>query len=138
MRFCDSLTEIFKPRLGVATCLFCGVIATGCGRASAVATTHSRSGLSGQQLFERRCIQCHDNGVVGPPLQLVYGRRAGTDSSFLGRYSAVLRDSGILWDRRNLRQLLLDPQGFLPGVNMPSPILDAEAADLVVRYLESL
>lgn len=75
----------------------------------------------GQQDF-RVCAPCHslepDRNMTGPSLANLWGRKAGSLSSF-ERYSDALKSSGIIWDDRALDQWLTDPQRMVPGNEMP-------------------
>jgi cytochrome c len=75
----------------------------------------------GQQNF-RACAPCHslepDRNMTGPSLANLWGRKAGGLSSF-ERYSAALKASGIIWDDRSLDGWLTDPDGMVPGNEMP-------------------
>jgi cytochrome c len=67
---------------------------------SASAQTSAIDGAlrTGQLLFEKRCGGCHamDREKEGPRLAGVYGRTAGSVSSF--EYSEALKGSGIDWN----------------------------------------
>jgi cytochrome c len=68
-----------------------------------------------------QCAACHAIGVgaqsnVGPVLNGVVGRRAGTYPSF--RYSSALRKSGLTWDEATLARYLRAPDQVLPGTKM--------------------
>lgn len=74
----------------------------------------------GKSLF-RECAACHSDvagrHAVGPSLNGVFGRRAGSTEGF--RYSPVMKRSGILWTDKNLDAFLEDPQKFIKGNRMP-------------------
>ena len=113
--------------------------AWGCGERSEanLARTHSQSGLTGRQIFAKKCVQCHAQSIaIGPPLQRVHGREAGSVPDF--EYSEALRAADLRWTRENLVRLMLEPQVLAPGINMIESDLDAEGAELLVDYLETL
>ena len=87
--------------------------------------------------FER-CLACHgDKADLGPSLNGVFGRTAGSRDDF--RYSRALSRSGIVWNERNLDAFLKAPDQFVPGTRMPFEGLasDAERA-AVIKHLKSL
>ena len=75
----------------------------------------------GQRDF-RVCAPCHslepDRNMTGPSLADLWGRKAGSLSSF-NRYSDALKSSGIIWDDRALDGWLTDPQRMVPDNEMP-------------------
>jgi cytochrome c len=84
----------------------------------------------------RVCAACHslrpDVNMTGPSLAGIWGRKAGSLSSF-SRYSPALRQSGQVWDEQTLDRWLADPAGFIPDNRMTiQGIADAKArADLI-------
>ncbi len=83
----------------------------------------------GRAAFER-CAACHGHAEVlgdrpvGPPLQSLRGRRAGSMPGF--RYSGPMARSGLVWDPPTLAAFLRDPQGLVPGNRMAFSGLDDE------------
>ncbi len=88
------------------------------------------------------CAPCHslepNRNMTGPSLASLWGRKAGTLSSF-DRYSDALKASGVIWNDRTLDQWLTDPQRLVPGNEMPFPgVKDGRArADLLVFLKEA-
>jgi cytochrome c len=87
-----------------------------------------------------QCVACHAVGAgaqsnVGPVLNDVVGRRAGTYPGF--RYSSALRKSGLTWDEATLAQYLRAPDKVIPGTKMAFAGIanDKEIAD-VIAYLK--
>lgn len=82
------------------------------------------------------CAPCHSlqpgKNMTGPSLANLWGRKAGTLSTF-DRYSDALKASGIVWGDRTLEQWLTDPQRLVPGNEMPFPGIkdDRARADLL-------
>jgi cytochrome c len=73
------------------------------------------------ELLGLACAACHhfraeQGAFVGPNLQGVFGRAAGTVPGFA--YSAALRESGLVWTPRSLEAWLADPAGFISGTTM--------------------
>jgi cytochrome c len=91
---------------------------------------------AGRVVFQK-CGACHNlernaAPTVGPNLDNIFGRIAGTSESYTG-YSKALRDSGIVWSEKELDNWLRDPNNYLPGNKMPFAGLRAEQdrADLI-------
>ena len=66
------------------------------------------------------CSSCHavtpgQNGI-GPSLAGVFGRKAGSDPSFV--YSEAMKTSGKVWDEATLDAWLSNPMGMVPGTKM--------------------
>jgi len=95
----------------------------------------------GQRDF-RVCAPCHsleaDRNMTGPSLAGLWGRKAGSLSSF-ERYSDPLKSSGIIWDDRSLDGWLADPDHMVPDNEMPfNGIKDANVrADLLAFLKEA-
>lgn len=90
----------------------------------------------------RACAPCHslepDRNMTGPSLANLWGRKAGSLSSF-ERYSDPLKSSGIIWDDRSLNAWLTNPQQMVPDSDMPfEGIKDASLrADLLAFLKEA-
>lgn len=87
------------------------------------------------------CKACHGIGPgaknqVGPDLNGVLGRKAGTEEGF--NYSEAMKNSGITWDEANLIKYVGNPKGTVPGNKMVfAGIKDEQKAKDLVAYLES-
>ena len=96
--------------------------------------------MRGEQRFTD-CAACHapQPGVanVGPSLQGVFGRKAGTLADF--RYSPALKRSGITWTPESLDTFLADPQKAVPNNRMPYAGMPdaADRADLIAFLLKT-
>ena len=93
----------------------------------------------GESVF-KACAACHTkdhNNRVGPGLQGIIGRTAGTAPGF--RYSRAMKQAGIVWDEKSLDAYIAAPQKVVPGNTMPYAGLknDKDRADLVA-YLGTL
>jgi cytochrome c2 len=94
----------------------------------------------GEQRFVD-CAACHapQPGIanVGPSLQGVFGRKAGTLADF--RYSPALKRSGITWTPESLDTFLADPQKAVPNNRMPYAGMPdaADRADLIAFLLKT-
>jgi len=95
---------------------------------------------AGETVF-KKCAVCHiadtDKNKVGPSLNHLFGRTAGTHPDFA--YSAAMKAAGIPWSRTRLQTYIADPATTIPGVRMrfvgPG---DAAARDDLIEYLASL
>ena len=94
----------------------------------------------GAKLFPQ-CAACHTlepgRNLTGPSLANLFGRKAGSVSSFL-RYSDALKRSGAVWDEKTLDAWLKEPDKFIPGNDMTFPgIKDDKARRDLVAYLKT-
>ncbi len=90
----------------------------------------------------RTCMACHSfapsRHLTGPSLAGVLGRKAGTADGF-ARYSDALKQSGLVWDKRNLDAWLENPAALVPGNAMTFPgIADARTRADLVAYIEAV
>jgi cytochrome c len=90
----------------------------------------------------QRCKICHslDQGGanrVGPNMFGIFGRKAGTVAGY--KYSAPMKDSGLVWDDETMAKFLRDPRGAIPGNHMTFPGIkdDAVLADLLARLKQA-
>ena len=99
---------------------------------------NSTSADRGRQLFERRCAGCHslDKEKEGPRLRGVYGRKAGSVSSFT--YSEAVKKAAVTWDDISLDQWLTDPDKFIPDSDMAFHLERSDERSDVVAYLKQL
>lgn len=93
----------------------------------------------GKTVF-KACAVCHATdhaNRVGPGLEGVVGRKAGTIADF--HYSNAMKSSGLVWDAATLDAFLESPQKAVPGTRMPYAGLKnpTDRADLV-GYLATL
>jgi len=89
-----------------------------------------------------KCKACHQIGEgaknsLGPQLNGVIGRKAGTAEGFAG-YSDAVKNSGITWDESNLTAWIQGDDKVIPGNKMIFPgIKDEAEAKNVVAYIKS-
>ena len=85
------------------------------------------------------CRACHQIGptakdAVGPVLNGVVGRKAGSDPNF--NYSSANKESGITWTEEELNKYLESPQTVVPHTKMMFPGVKEEAKRKdIIAYL---
>ena len=94
--------------------------------------------LPGKDLFERRCAGCHspDRDKEGPRLRGVYGRPAGSVSTF--DYSDALKNAHITWDANSLNNWLTDPDKLVPDSGMAFRLDKPDERREIIGYLKEL
>ncbi|MDX8449299.1 c-type cytochrome [Mesorhizobium captivum] len=103
--------------------------------------SQAQDAAAGEKVFTK-CKVCHiadkDQNKVGPSLNGVIGRTAGTHPGFT--YSAAMTaagKSGVKWDEPTLTTYLHDPKAMVKGTKMAFPGLknDQDIAN-VIAYLK--
>jgi cytochrome c len=91
----------------------------------------------GKQLFEKRCTGCHslDQDKEGPRLRNVYGRTAGTISTF--KYSDALKSARVTWDDVSLDKWLTDTESLVPDNDMSFHVPKADERADIIRFLRA-
>jgi cytochrome c len=91
----------------------------------------------GKQLFEKRCTGCHslDQDKEGPRLRNVYGRAAGSISTF--KYSDALKASHVTWDDVSLAKWLTDTESLVPDNDMSFHVPKADERADIIRFLKA-
>jgi cytochrome c len=89
--------------------------------AASTGTTLAQDAAAGEQVFKRLCSPCHDIGPdskvkLGPPLNGIDGRKAGTFEGF--NYSPVNKSSGITWGQEPFDKYIRAPMQEMPGTRM--------------------
>lgn len=75
---------------------------------------------AGEKVFAQ-CRACHQVGesaknVVGPVLNGLFGRKAGTVEGY--SYSQANKNSGLTWDEVTFRDYIKNPKAKIPGTKM--------------------
>jgi cytochrome c len=113
------------------------------GIAAAAAARAPADAGRGERVFQR-CYACHsvlagEEGLPGPNLRCVVGRRAGTLPGY--EFSPAMVQAGargLRWTRATLDAFLVDPTGAVPGTAMSVPGLrDAPDRRDLIDYLEA-
>ncbi len=89
----------------------------------------------GNTLFEKRCGGCHslDADKEGPRLRNVYGRRAGSISTF--NYSVAMKNANITWNENTLDKWLAKTESVVPDNDMEFHVPKAEERADIIAYL---
>lgn len=111
-----------------------------CMALAVVSSVHAEGDAAAGAKVFAQCSACHAVGAgaqnnIGPPLNGVVGRAAGTYPGF--RYSSAMRKSGLTWDEGTLAQYLRGPDKTVPGTKMvfPGVASDQDVAN-VIAYLK--
>ena len=95
---------------------------------------------AGKKVFAK-CAPCHSIGPgatnkVGPNLNGVIGRKAGTEEGFA--YSDAMKAAGWTWDEATFKEYITDPKKKVPGNKMLFPgVKDELERDDLFAYLNS-
>ena len=127
-----------KSRIALAALMLAGVSLGFDVRASADGDT-----AKGATIFNK-CKACHTleagKNKIGPSLQGVIGRTAGTVEGF--KYSEAMKAAGaggLVWSEETLDKYLTAPKQFVPGNKMPFPGLPkADDRENVIAYIKSM
>jgi len=90
--------------------------------------------VHGKVLYQG-CAACHsiDENDIGPKHRGVFGRHAGSIPDY--RYSAALKNSGLIWDESMLDRWLTNPSALVPGTKMYFKLDDAQSRADIIAYL---
>jgi cytochrome c len=122
--------------------LVAGTIALASAPAGAAAVTGNAD--AGKKVF-MKCAVCHGigdkKGAIGPSLNNVIGRQAGTLPEFKARYSKQIvaaGAAGLVWNEAEISNWVAGPAKKIPGTKMAFPGLKSpqEIAD-VVAYVKT-
>ncbi|MBK6468056.1 MAG: c-type cytochrome [Rhodobacter sp.] len=96
----------------------------------------------GAALFKRECAVCHEIGEgamrrIGPPLNGVFGRRAGSADGFAySRAMARMGSDGLTWTLETLDPYLENPKALVSGTKMTyRGLKDTTARSDLLAYL---
>ena len=109
--------------------------------AFAVHPSHAQDAAAGEKVFTK-CKVCHvadkDQNKVGPSLNGVIGRTAGTHPGF--SYSQAMVEAGksdVKWDEPTLTTYLHDPKAMVKGTKMAfAGLKDDKDVANVIAYLK--
>ena len=85
------------------------------------------------------CAACHTErpDALGPSLKGVVGRKSAALEDF--RYSNPMKRANLVWDEKNLREYIQDPQAKVKGNRMPyGGLTDGKDVDDIIAYLKVL
>ena len=104
------------------------------------AVASAQDAAAGKKVFTK-CAPCHSIGPgaknkVGPELNGLFGRKAGTAEGF--NYSEAMKKAGWVWDEAKFKEYIADPKKVVPGNKMLFPGLKDELErDDIAAYLGS-
>lgn len=136
---CRTVFITARLDLPVRILLIAAFFVAGCGAEPDAGSTTGGQGPTRGELLSYACQACHSLGPgeqhgVGPNLNGVFGRRAGSAPGF--DYSEALSDAGLVWSPELLDQWLAEPAGFLPGTTMAfTGYQSAEDRAALIDYL---
>jgi cytochrome c len=92
------------------------------------AVAQAQDAAAGERVFAQ-CRACHQVGesaknAVGPQLNGLFGRKAGTVASY--NYSNAYKALDKVWSVENFTVYIQDPRGVTPGTKMVYPGLKDE------------
>ena len=89
----------------------------------------------GRDLFEKRCGGCHslDKDKEGPRLGNVFGRKAGTITSF--KYSDSLKSAQVVWNEASLDKWLVNTDSVIPDNDMDFHMPKADERADIIQFL---
>jgi cytochrome c len=104
----------------------------------------AQDAAKGKTIFNR-CAVCHGIGdakkPVGPSLNNVIGRTAGTDADFAAKYSDAMKKAGadgLVWTEAAIDEYITDPKKKVPGNKMAFPGLrNAQERADVIAYIKT-
>ena len=91
--------------------------------------------VRGKELFDKRCGGCHslDSDKEGPRLRGVYGRPAGSISSF--KYSDALKAARFTWDAASLDRWLTNTESVVKDNDMDFHVSKPEERADIIEFL---
>ncbi|RMO97326.1 Cytochrome c2 [Pseudomonas syringae pv. philadelphi] len=96
---------------------------------------------AGKAVFTRLCSGCHKIGpsarhAFGPQLNGIVGQQAGQQEGYV--YTEAMKNSGLIWNREELRTYIKDPSDVVPGTRMKLWWMgNDERMDDLLEYLDA-
>ncbi|KPC33397.1 Cytochrome c2 [Pseudomonas syringae pv. cilantro] len=96
---------------------------------------------AGKAVFTRLCSGCHKIGpsarhAFGPQLNGIFGQQAGQQEGYV--YTDAMKNSGLIWNREELRTYIKDPGDVVPGTRMKLWWMgNDERMDDLLEYLDA-
>jgi cytochrome c len=106
---------------------------------ASVGAGNAQDVAAGEKSFAK-CAPCHAIGPnpgvrLGPPLNGLEGRRAGSHETF--KYSDANKNSGVVWNHDTFVKYINNPAEAMPGNRMPFPgIKDPAEAENLWAFLK--
>ena len=110
-------------------------------RPTAANPLYKINGASAQtQKAWENCLSCHaideKSDSRAPTLKNIFGRRMG--NSDWSDYSPALESASGVWNEKNLKAFLKNPDDLIQNSTMPRPYLDEKDIDAIVKHLKKL
>ena len=108
------------------------------GMAPAAAADVAAGAAAGARVWAK-CSACHSvqagvQGMLGPNLHNVLGRKAGTAEGY--KYSPALQNANLVWDAATLDAFIKSPMEKVPGNRMAfAGVKDAKDRAELLRFL---
>jgi cytochrome c len=105
-----------EKETGMRSLILAGVLVI-----ASTAASLAQDATAGEASFKKWCMPCHDIGEgakikLGPPLNGIDGRKAGTFPGF--NYSDANKSSGITWNEAEFKEYIKSPMTKVPGTRM--------------------
>ncbi len=118
------------------------VMTTGLSLTATMAFAQDGDPAKGKTIFNK-CAVCHGIDAtkkpVGPNLNGVIGRTAGTLEEFAAKYSKAMKEAGaggLVWTPETIAEYITDPKKKVPGNKMAFPGLkEAQDRADVIAYI---
>lgn len=94
---------------------------------------------SGRLIFEESCSSCHNltpRNAIGPHLHDLLNRKVGSNENY--SYSQTLEADKRMWNSKNLRSFLQEPNLEFEGTTMQEMGLSPNEVDSLIQFFESL
>lgn len=106
----------------------------------AAASAPAADAARGEKRFKAVCGACHAldpaKKGIGPHLKAVIGRKAGTVAGY--SYSVAMKNSGIIWDAKNLDPYLARPGNVVKGTKMVNILANPKDRADIIAYLATV
>lgn len=130
-------TRLVMTVVSICFAVVCGFTALTIPLSVPVSAAGKGDAARGKDLFEKRCGGCHalDADKEGPRLRNVYGRKAGSITTF--KYSDALKSANITWDAASLDKWLIDTESVIHDNDMDFHVPKEDERADIIEYLRA-